>query len=114
MLFNSYEFLLLFLPVTFFGFFALARWHHWAAAAWLTVASLFFYGWWSPRFVLLLALSVTFNFGVGSLIQRALARGQARAAKVIFALGVTADLLLLAYYKYANFLVANVNAASGT
>ena len=114
MLFNSYEFLLLFLPVTFFGFFALARWHPRIAAAWLTVASFFFYGWWSPSFVLLLALSVIFNFGVGALIQRALARGQARTAKVTFALGVAVNLLLLVYYKYANFLVANVNALFGT
>jgi alginate O-acetyltransferase complex protein AlgI len=114
MLFNSYEFLLLFLPVTFFGFFVLARWHRRIAAAWLMVASFFFYGWWSPRFVLLLALSVIFNFGVGALIQSALARGQPRTAKVTFALGVVVNLLLLVYYKYANFLVANVNALFGT
>ncbi|MGH8700657.1 MAG: MBOAT family O-acyltransferase [Burkholderiales bacterium] len=114
MLFNSYEFLLFFLPVTFFGFFALARWHHGVAAAYLTAGSFFFYGWWSPRFVLLLALSIIFNFGVGALIQRAVVSGQPRAAKVTLALGVAVNLLLLGYYKYANFLVANVNAGFGT
>lgn len=114
MLFNSYEFIFLFLPLTFFGFFALARWNHRAAAAWLVAASFFFYGWWNPRYVLLLAASILFNFGAGTSIQRLLRQDKPRTAKLALALGVTANLLLLAYYKYANFFATNVNAAFGT
>ena len=43
MLFNSYEFLLLYLPITVIGYFFLARMHHRVAAAWLALASVFFY-----------------------------------------------------------------------
>ena len=66
MLFNSYTFLLVFLPVVLAGCFWLAhrRGPH-AAALWLVFASLFFYGWWDPRYVPLLAASVAFNYGVG-------------------------------------------------
>jgi alginate O-acetyltransferase complex protein AlgI len=113
MLFNSYPFLLFFLPVTLCGFFALAQWHHRLAAAWLTAASFFFYGWWNPRFVPLLALSILFNFGVGTYIERAVAREQARTAKIALALGVAANLVLLGYYKYTNFLLGNANALLG-
>jgi D-alanyl-lipoteichoic acid acyltransferase DltB (MBOAT superfamily) len=64
MLFNSYTFLLLFLPATLTGCFWLAdRWGVRAAMLWLTVASFFFYGWWDARYVPLLASSVAFNYG---------------------------------------------------
>ncbi|PIR18947.1 MAG: membrane-bound O-acyltransferase family protein, partial [Elusimicrobia bacterium CG11_big_fil_rev_8_21_14_0_20_64_6] len=62
MLFNSYSFLLLFLPIALLGFFGLARIDRRAAASWLTAASLFFYGWWNPSFVALLAASIAFNY----------------------------------------------------
>jgi alginate O-acetyltransferase complex protein AlgI len=45
MLFNSVEFIFGFFPVTALVFFAIARRSHPAAAAWLALASLFFYGW---------------------------------------------------------------------
>ena len=52
MLFNSYQFIFLFLPITFFVFFAIGGRRPVYAAAWLTLASLFFYGWWNPVYVL--------------------------------------------------------------
>ena len=72
MLFNSYAFILGFFPVTFFVFFVLARKSHKAASAWLMLASFFFYGWWSPKFILLLAFSILVNFGIGTAILRLL------------------------------------------
>jgi D-alanyl-lipoteichoic acid acyltransferase DltB (MBOAT superfamily) len=113
MLFNSYAFILGFLPVTFFVFFALARKSHRGAAAWLMLASFFFYGWWSPKYVLLLAFSILFNFATGARIQRLLRAGRPRRAKGALAMGVAVDLLLLGYYKYANFFVDNLNHALG-
>ena len=113
MLFNSYAFILGFLPVTFFVFFALARKSHRGAAAWLMLASFFFYGWWSPKYVLLLAFSILFNFATGARIQRLLRAGRPRRAKGALAMGVAVNLLLLGYYKYANFFVDNLNHALG-
>ena len=112
MLFNSYEFILVFLPVTLIGFFACGRfgWRR-GAKAWLTVASLCFYGWWDPRYVVLLVGSILFNFSVGRRLCRPAARGADRGFLV---LGVGVNLALLAYYKYANFFLDNLNATVGT
>lgn len=71
MLFNSYEFILLFLPLTWAGYFLLAR-HRLtlASTGFLVAASLFFYGWWNPVYVPLLAASILFNFAVGRKIEQ--------------------------------------------
>ena len=74
MLFNSYEFIFLFLPATALVFFAIARFGREAAIAWLVLASLFFYGWWNPAYVLLILLSMVFNFFAGEIISRAFER----------------------------------------
>ena len=67
MLFNSGEFVGVFLPVTLAGFFLLgARGYRGAAIAWLLVASLFFYGWWEIRYLFLLGGSIIFNFSGSS------------------------------------------------
>ena len=114
MLFNSYGFLLLFLPVTVAAFFLIARHSHAAGAAWLASASFFFYGWWSPRYVLLLAASVAFNYSVGQLCSRALLAGRTRQAWQITFAGVVVDLLCLGYFKYANFFVSNWSTLTGS
>ena len=111
MLFNSYAFIFGFLPLTLAGFFLLARWRTTWAAGWLAVASLAFYGYWNVMYVPLLVLSIVCNFFIGTRVAQAAARG-----KAWLTVGVTANLLLLGYYKYADFFVANVNAlyAPGT
>lgn len=113
MLFNSYEFLCLFLPLALAGFFALgARQEGRFAIAWLGLASLFFYGWWNPLYLGLLLLSIVFNFLIGR--QLGANTVQVASDRPILILGVASNLALLAYYKYAGFFVGNVNAALGT
>ena len=65
MLFNSYEFLLLFLPAAVVGYFAIARLSAIAANAFLAAASLFFYAWWKLDFLWILAGSIVVNYAVG-------------------------------------------------
>ena len=66
MLFNSYEFIFLFLPITLLVFFSIGgRGHHRIAIAWLVGASLFFYGWWNPAYLGLILASILFNYAVG-------------------------------------------------
>ncbi len=113
MLFNSNAFIFLFLPLTLAGFFLLARIAPMLAAAWLTAASLFFYGWWNPLYVVLLAASIVCNFSFGTTIGRAMAAGAQARAKSLLITAVTANLLLLAYFKYANFFLASLNHLSG-
>lgn len=109
MLFTTVPFALLFLPLTLLGFFAWARVSHAAAAAWLLVASLFFYGFWMPEFTLLLVGSIACNFALGlRLVRQPLGqRGRWLTAGVVFNLG------LLGYFKYANFFVSSLNSATG-
>jgi D-alanyl-lipoteichoic acid acyltransferase DltB (MBOAT superfamily) len=114
MLFNSYACILGFLPVTFLVFFALAKWSHKAAAAWLMLASFLFYGWWSPKYIVLLAFSIVVNFGIGTSIQRLSGAGRSRRAKGMLFFGVAFNLVLLGYFKYANFFVDNPNHALDT
>ena len=96
----------------FVGMFWLGRRSQMGAAVWLALASLVFYGMWDTRFVLLLLTSIIFNYGAAHRIDAA---NRARHLSPVgrFALSshtwltiaVAANLLLLAYYKYANFFL---------
>jgi D-alanyl-lipoteichoic acid acyltransferase DltB (MBOAT superfamily) len=113
MLFNSYVFLFAFLPVTLGGFCFLSRaLGPKAAKLWLTIASLVFYGWWNPIYVVLIMVSMLGNFWLGWSMGAALRQGRSPARTLFF--GVGANLLLLGYYKYSNFFVANTNEWLGT
>ena len=114
MLFNSYAFLLIYLPVVLFGFFQLARLRHAYAAGWLALSSLFFYGYWNPAYVGLLLTSILFNYSLGLGISKANIAQQDRHKKTLLVFAITANLALLGYYKYANFFVTNLNAVAGT
>lgn len=110
MLFNSFSFLFLYLPVVLAGYLLLARWRPRWIAAWLALASLFFYGYWDSRYLMLLLASIVANYWCGLKIA-ATVEESARRAWLCCALG--ANLLLLAYYKYANFFVDNLSRALG-
>lgn len=110
MLFNSHAFIFGFLPVTLLVFFLLGCKRRVWAGAWLTAASLFFYGWWNPAYVGLLLASILFNYGAGLAIVRA---PSAMRARPLLIAAVTANLLLLGYYKYAGFFISNAAAMLG-
>lgn len=109
MLFNSYIFLFLFLPVTLLVFFKIGSYSNRLGAVWLTAASLFFYGWWNPAYLGLLMGSILFNYSIGMALAREHERGRQKMNKAILLLGITANIALLAYYKYANFFLGNIN-----
>lgn len=111
MLFTTATFAFLYLPVTLIGYFLLGRRSGTLAAAWLFTASVFFYGYWMPEFTLLLLGSIAANFWFGMRIGAARRGGGASGAWL--AAGIAFDLGLLAYFKYANFFVDNVNALLG-
>jgi alginate O-acetyltransferase complex protein AlgI len=109
-LFNSFEFIFIYLPVVLAVFFGIGRRSPRLAAAWLGLASIFFYGWWNPKFVLLLLGSIAVNYSAGRILAR-LADG--RRAKTVLALAVTANLAVLGYFKYANFFLGTINDITG-
>jgi alginate O-acetyltransferase complex protein AlgI len=108
MLFNSPIFLLVFLPVVLAGFLVLTgiQRRTWAGM-WLTAASLFFYGYWDPRYVPLLLASMVFNYQVGSY----LAKNPRRA---VLLAAIALNLVLLGYFKYTTFVVGALSDALGT
>lgn len=116
MLFNSYPFLFAFLPIVLVGFAVLTRWTtRRAVLIFLIAASLAFYAWWNWRLLSLIVFSILFNYGIGTrLTRRASGPGSTAARRrPLLALGITVNLGLLAYFKYRNFLVDTVAAATG-
>ncbi len=113
MLFNSYEYLLVFLPTVAAVFFLLNRFASATVAKlWLVVASLAFYSWWGLAYLPLIVISILINYGVGTML------GSMRMAlfsrRALLTAGLGFNLVLLGYFKYANFIVDNTNSLAGT
>ncbi len=107
MVFSSLEFIYLFLPPVLLGFLALrALGHETAIVWWLIAASLAFYAWWSPLHLVLLVLSVMVNFALHRHILKT-------KSKAVLTAGIIGNLATLAYFKYADFLISNVNLFPG-
>lgn len=108
MLFSAPEFIFVFLPITFFVYFFLtSKANFYYAKVWLLLASLVFYAYWHPINVLLIMGSMVFNFILGKQLYKS-------SNKPLLVFAVSANLLLLGYYKYTDFLLSNVNLAFGT
>jgi alginate O-acetyltransferase complex protein AlgI len=105
-LFNSSEFIFIFLPIALTAHFLAARYGVTAAACITTLSSLVFYAWWNPPFVILPLLSIIGNF----LLARAIAGAPDSRARLLAGAGVAANLLVLGYFKYADFVVAVMQA----
>lgn len=108
MLFNSYVFIFLFLPIVFFGYLlARGKGHRRIEVAWLTFASFCFYGYWKPIFLPVLCTSILVNYAiVRVLVEKRVGN---RVSAVIMAAGVILNLIALAYFKYFSFFVININ-----
>lgn len=111
MLFYSYEFLFVFLPLALAGFFVVARVSRPAAIGWLALCSLVFYGYWNPRFTILLIGSIVLNCLLGRAIAR---RVGSAAARRLLIIGVVIDLAILGYFKYTNFFIATLDGVFST
>jgi len=110
-LFNSFEFIFIFFPVTLLIFFALGSKNmHRPAMAWLVLSSLFFYGWWNPAYLFLIVFSMLFNYSLGTFLGNGTANPNTR---IILILGVVVNIGLLLYFKYVNFFVAQISIATG-
>ena len=107
MLFNSNQFILVFLPTVIIGFYFLRRLSLFQISlGWITLSSLFFYAWWNPSYLLLLLSSITANFFLG------IAVANSRYRKLALILGISGNLLAIGFYKYLGFFVASISAVS--
>jgi alginate O-acetyltransferase complex protein AlgI len=105
MLFNSYQFIFLFLPVIVVVFFTTARFNYYLAAGCLGIASLLFYSSWHYQDLFLLLPSIGCNYYVGYWLPKL----SPSAGRKLFILAITTNLIVLGYFKYSNFLVDNLN-----
>ena len=116
MLFNSPEFVFAFFPLVLAGFFVLGRFSRIVALAWIVFASLFFYAWWNPVNVPIIAVSLAVNYGAARAIQR-LGTGfpeRKRLRLAILVAGILFNVLFLGYFKYFNFAQSTLNELAGT
>jgi len=118
LLFNSYEFIFIFLPITFFIYFYLNKKRLTEASkGFLVFSSLFFYSWWNIAYLPLILSSMLFNYVVGNILAKSGENGDSKkkrkqiSRKSILTVGVIANLGLLGYFKYTDFLIENINYA---
>ena len=117
MLFNSPIYIFAFLPVVVLCYILCNKnGYRTLGKAWLVICSLFFYGYWNPYYLVLIIGSIVVNFAVGNWLQRSFGESDDALSlprKKVVAFGVLFNVALLAYYKYADFFIDNINLLSG-
>jgi D-alanyl-lipoteichoic acid acyltransferase DltB (MBOAT superfamily) len=114
-LFNDPTYLFVFLPATIVAYVAMRRLAGARAVLGLLVlVSLVFYGWWNPTYLPLLGGMTAFNFGLARAIRHLSQAGRESRANLVLFFGVMCDLLVLAYFKYTDFLIGSANALLST
>lgn len=103
MLFNSLIYIVVFLPLCTGIYFLANRHSHLMGKLWLFFASIFFYGYWNAQYIALILVSILVNFYIGMLLQN-------RQDKKLLIVGILLNICLLAYYKYTNFFISNINS----
>lgn len=105
LLFNSYVFILLFFPIVLVGYFLLLSFKQKTLAkVFLILASLYFYSFWSIKFLPILLLSISVNYLVANFINK-----ETRWKKLFLVLGIIFNVALLGYFKYVDFFLTNIN-----
>lgn len=117
MLFNSYLFILLFLPVTFISYFLLSKFKNAKFAQYFLIsASFFFYGYWNTAYLPIIIISIIFNYYFGKI----LSKNEMNNIFLIFSkkyfllVGLFVNILLLAFFKYTDFFIENINLIGGS
>ncbi len=112
MLFNSFEFIFIFLPIVFILYFLLLRYRLVTLAnGWLALSSLIFYSWWNIAYLPLILISIICNYVIGYI----LGKGTVKISrKFLFIIGISFNIGLLAYYKYFDFFISNINSGFQT
>lgn len=110
MLFNAPVFLFIFLPIIVGIYYALNKAfnNRNIAKIWLIFGSLFFYSYFNPTYLILIIVSLVFNFLIGRSFNKN------NGNKLILYFGVLSNLFLLGYYKYYDFFIENINLVFGS
>ncbi|MCM1086713.1 MAG: hypothetical protein NC419_01065 [Muribaculaceae bacterium] len=112
MLFNSYIFVFLFFPICLIGYYALVHWKQKQGAQLFLIAmSFWFYGYFRVEYLLIMVVSIAGNYLFHKLLSRKLSKA---AAKWLLFGAVAANLSVLFYFKYYDFFITSLNAATGS
>jgi alginate O-acetyltransferase complex protein AlgI len=112
-LFNSHIFLFLFLPLTLLGYHLVSKLNHpLYSVIFLTAASLLFYAWANPIYLILITSSILFNYAAGTILSGL--NSKKRRQKLVMVSGVVINIFVLGFFKYANFFIDNTNAILGS
>jgi D-alanyl-lipoteichoic acid acyltransferase DltB (MBOAT superfamily) len=114
LLFNSSEFLFVFLPVALSGFYLLGALSRTSAIRWLILVSLAFYAWWRPVNVLIIGPSILINFALACILLR-LNQGEEsrRMSTAVLVLGICFNVAFLGFFKYTDFIFGSLNDVFG-
>lgn len=112
MLFNSYVFILVFLPIVLTSYYLLIRLKNtYYTKGFLVLASLFFYSYWEISFLPILLFSITFNFLTAEWMNKT---EKFKLRKTLLIIGIIFNLCFLGYFKYMDFFITNINNAFQT
>lgn len=114
MLFNSYLFLFVYVPVALIGSYFLIYYFKSGVTPWLLIFSLIFYGWWNPNYLILLMASISFNYLISKLINRSERSEHLFYKRNFLILGIVCNLGGLFYFIYMNFFIQNFNVVANT
>ena len=120
MQFNSYIFILCFLPLTLIGYFGLNRLgRDRLAKLFLLAMSLWFYGYFNVSYLFIICGSIVVNFAISRLMESVSAIGgngekRGGARRLLMIAGVVFNVAVIFYFKYYDFFIQNLNAAFGT
>lgn len=113
MLFNSYEFIFLFLPITLIIYFWLNKYNkNKLAKAWLVITSLYFYSYFHKSYLILITVSILVNYYIGQKLSDE--KYNVVQRKIFLIIGIVFNLGGLGYFKYYDFFVSNINIVLGT
>ena len=108
MLFNSYEFIFLFLPITLAVYFLLNKYNkNMLSKTWLVIASLYFYSYFNKSYLILILISIFVNYFVGTELN--VRANDVIKRKVLLISGVIFNIGALGYFKYYDFFIENIN-----
>ena len=107
MLFSSQVFLYFFLPITLIVYYlSPKRFRNFI----LLIASLIFYAWGEPIYILIMLFSTVFDYINGLLIDKFQKKNQHKYAKIVLIISVVGNLAILGFFKYSDFLISNINS----
>lgn len=107
MIFSSVFFIFMFLPITLLAYFLVPRAFKNVV---ILIASLIFYAWGEPVYILLMIFSIVYNYVCGLEMAYHKSRGSQKGAKIAFVMSVAVNLGVLGFFKYYGFLLENINA----